>query len=347
MMASTLAQAEAPFLANLHHTSDADEHAACLRDWRQCYDQLSAGSFAGEFEEFCFDNVQLFREHLNQSIHETGRPWEGSHTFGVATAVEGSGWFCGDPFDLNTIIALSGNQALDFRTPRQHELLAVTVNSQAFNDYALQVEHRDLERELDGISHFCATPQNAAQLRDFLATAFASLRATPQLLAHAQMRKALEQALFATLLDVVNPTPELRQAPSGKARQLVVKRAREFMREHIEDPISIEDLCIHLGVSRRTLQYSFQDVLDLNPVKFLRALRLNGVRRALKRADPQRDTVADIAARWGFWHLSHFASEYRAMFEELPSQTLKRARGGASERTATVLEMPTRTRMSA
>ena len=69
---------------------------------------------------------------------------------------------------------------------------------------------------------------------------------------------------------------------------------------------------------------SFQDVLDLNPVKFLRALRLNGVRRELKRADPERETVADVAARWGFWHLSHFAADYRAMFDELPSETLKR-----------------------
>jgi len=87
----------------------------------------------------------------------------------------------------------------------------------------------------------------------------------------------------------------------------------------------VADLCIELGVSRRTLQYSFQDVLNLNPVKFLRAIRLNAVRRALKSADANgRETVADVAARWGFWHLSHFAAEYKAMFDELPSETLKR-----------------------
>ena len=33
------------------------------------------------------------------------------------------------------------------------------------------------------------------------------------------------------------------------------------------------DLCRVLGVSRRTQQYSFQEVLQLNPVSYLRAMR--------------------------------------------------------------------------
>jgi len=35
--------------------------------------------------------------------------------------------------------------------------------------------------------------------------------------------------------------------------------------------------------------------------------------------------VKDVVAHWGFWHLSRFSAEYRALFGELPSDTLKRA----------------------
>jgi hypothetical protein len=28
--------------------------------------------------------------------------------------------------------------------------------------------------------------------------------------------------------------------------------------------------------------------------------------------------------RWSFWHLGRFSSSYRALFKELPSETLKR-----------------------
>lgn len=34
--------------------------------------------------------------------------------------------------------------------------------------------------------------------------------------------------------------------------------------------------------------------------------------------------VQEVAARWGFWHLSRFASDYRTLFGESPSQTLRR-----------------------
>ncbi|MEI8618536.1 helix-turn-helix domain-containing protein [Pseudoalteromonas sp. B193] len=35
-------------------------------------------------------------------------------------------------------------------------------------------------------------------------------------------------------------------------------------------------------VSRRTLQYSFESILGINPLRFLRLTRLNNVRRELK-----------------------------------------------------------------
>jgi AraC family ethanolamine operon transcriptional activator len=77
-------------------------------------------------------------------------------------------------------------------------------------------------------------------------------------------------------------------------------------------------------VSRRTLQYSFQEVLGINPVRFLRAMRLNGVRRDLKSGSRPAASVQDIAARWGFWHLGHFVTDYKRMFGELPSETARR-----------------------
>ncbi|ACK53531.1 MAG TPA: helix-turn-helix domain-containing protein [Thauera aminoaromatica] len=316
----------APYSYTLRHTLDADEHAACLTNWHQRYDQLTAGAFDGVFEEFCFGRVQLFREGLNQSVHQAGGAWPGSRTFAVPVAIEGTGWFGGEMYDAHSMLTLGGDDELDFRTPRRLEILACTADSAALHDYAHQVDHRNLEAELAGRKLAPTTPAGIAALGQLLATMTASLRATPELLLHPQMRKAMEQALFATLLDTLSCGGGRAGAPSCRARQQVVARARAYMEAHIDEPITVADLCIELGISRRTLQYSFQDVLDLNPVKFLRAIRLNAVRRSLKAADPNgRGTVADIAARWGFWHLSHFSAEYKTMFGELPSDTLRRA----------------------
>ena len=74
-------------------------------------------------------------------------------------------------------------------------------------------------------------------------------------------------------------------------------------------------------MSRRTLQYCFEDVLGINPVQYLRILRLNGARRQLREAETRH--VRDVAADWGFWHFSQFSSDYRKLFGHSPSETLK------------------------
>ena len=66
------------------------------------------------------------------------------------------------------------------------------------------------------------------------------------------------------------------------------------------------------------------------PHQYLQALRLNGLRRALR--DPAGPgSVQEAAARWGFWHLSACAAEYKRMFGELPSMTLRARTQGAPQ----------------
>lgn len=56
----------------------------------------------------------------------------------------------------------------------------------------------------------------------------------------------------------------------------------------------------------------------MNPIKFLRALRLSEVRREI----PFASSVTDAATQLGFWHFGYFARDYRYMFGELPSATI-------------------------
>ena len=100
---------------------------------------------------------------------------------------------------------------------------------------------------------------------------------------------------------------------------------------HADDPPSIAELCRHVGVSRRTLQGCFQDALGLTPLQYLRMLRLNAVRRELRALAAARQPVSigDVAARWGFWHWSRFTENYRQLFGELPSHTVRRVRSAS------------------
>ena len=305
-------------------SDDAHEHARSLQHWKQDYEQLSAGRFSGHIEEVWFGNIQIFRERTNQIVHEAGFPWEGSRTFGIPLEADGEGWYCGEVFDRNSMLTLKGGDNLDFRTPRLLDIIAVTADTAALNDYARRIEGRDIEAEIGKQRIIQGSPAKAGELRSFLLTVLNTVKSTPHVLEHAAMRKALEQAVYGSLIAAIgNGNEAARPQHTSQARRQIVDRAREYMRTHIDEPITVADLCAELEVSRRTLQYSFQDVLELNPVSFLRAMRLNGVRRALRKADGVHESVADVAARRGFWHQSHFAADYKAMFGELPSETLR------------------------
>lgn len=85
------------------------------------------------------------------------------------------------------------------------------------------------------------------------------------------------------------------------------------------------DLCELTHVSRRTLQYCFEQVLGLSPLQYLRLMRLNAVRRLLLAGLEEGDTIALLAARYGFWHAGQFSADYKGLFGEPPSATLARA----------------------
>ncbi|MBE0591350.1 MAG: helix-turn-helix domain-containing protein [Gemmatimonadales bacterium] len=304
---------------------DVDEQAAHLSAWDQIYEQLTPGPFQGNLVEALFGGIQLFRETTNQVVHQFGMGRAGAYMFGVPVSTAGEGYYGGRPIRDDSVVVLRDRQDLDFRAPPQLDLVAVSVPIGALSRYAHEIERRDIEHELSGV--VVATPprERVERFRSLLLMALESVSHNPDKLRHAAMRKALGEAVCAAVLEVFGHETE-RSGPDGPTRShTIVSRAQEYMRVHVEEPVTVEDLCRELGVSRRTLQYSFREVLRVNPVGYLRALRLNGVRRSLKAAaDGRSGSVQDIAAHWGFWHLSHFACDYRRMFGELPSATLNR-----------------------
>ncbi|WP_260435562.1 helix-turn-helix domain-containing protein [Burkholderia cepacia] len=68
--------------------------------------------------------------------------------------------------------------------------------------------------------------------------------------------------------------------------------------------------------------------MNLNPITYLRDVRLNHARREFRLGD----SVTSAATRWGLRHQSSFARDYRTMFGELPSPSRSAMRATQPER---------------
>src|SRR6185437_11450450 len=77
----------------------------------------------------------------------------------------------------------------------------------------------------------------------------------------------------------------------GKHRNKYARQARDFIKSHPAEFIRIERICQALGVSARTLEYSFQDIFQAGPLEYLKCRRLNAVRSELLKADRPPMTV--------------------------------------------------------
>jgi len=142
-------------------------------------------------------------------------------------------------------------------------------------------------------------------------------------LQHAQAQKSLREAVYDQFIGLREDPLQASVSLNASGRSALVSAVRDYAQAQSDDVPSVADLCRVFGVSRRSLQYAFEEVLGMNPVAYLRAQRLNAVRRAIKTAEPDAP-VMEIAAHWGFWHPSYFTASYKKLFGELPSATRQR-----------------------
>ena len=95
--------------------------------------------------------------------------------------------------------------------------------------------------------------------------------------------------------------------------------------EHREfAPIALEDIYGAAGVSPRTLRTMFIDVFGVTPSRYLRLRRLHHLRTTLLLADPTLRTVVELCLQLQFTDAGRVARDYKALFDELPGQTLAR-----------------------
>ncbi|SFB01427.1 AraC-type DNA-binding protein [Pseudomonas sp. NFIX10] len=123
-----------------------------------------------------------------------------------------------------------------------------------------------------------------------------------------------------------NYTDEIHQCLIGKLPSFLLK-AKDFIYANAREDIRLEDIEHAAGVSRFKLFDGFRKYMGMSPMAYLKKLRLAEVRKQL--LDGGRGTnISTVATEWGFNHLGRFASEYKKLFNEIPSATVHRNDGG-------------------
>jgi len=166
------------------------------------------------------------------------------------------------------------------------------------------------------------------RFRSIIGQLEALVQGAPGALESALGQKASEQKLLREVRNLL-AAPDAVELPPVRyvvPRGQIIRMAMDFVEQHDRECLSVEQLAAAAGVSERTLRDTFVRYFGVPPVQYLNLRTLHQIRRALQSCDPTATTVTEIATRCGVWQFGRMARDYRILFGELPSETLRRRR---------------------
>ncbi|WP_320534819.1 helix-turn-helix domain-containing protein [Robbsia andropogonis] len=364
-----------------HVSADPNIQADAISGWTQQYDQLSTGPFSGSLTEWQSNGFHFFSETTSQALRQACRVRSGAIWFGIPdrrlTSFDGKdrhlpapgtmvpveegaedlGCICAKirarSIDVDMVACQQGDRDFELVTPSRFRIFGIVITESAWREVMHEMHDcPDVPGGIrDDLVRFELTALDA--LREVMYRVLCAEhsfgvaeRLSPFQAAHFQDEVLRLLASGLRQAGDVAPIPAMPKPH----RRWIVDTARQYVLDNRERPIGIPELCTALRASRRTLQYCFQGIYGMSPQRYLRATRLNGVRRALlseavkvsstlplgafSKGDEaglsrssvmsERRTVQEIAAEWGFWHHSQFTADYRQLFGMTPSETQRR-----------------------
>jgi len=146
----------------------------------------------------------------------------------------------------------------------------------------------------------------------------------PETLVGAEAAHGLEQQLIHALVECLSAGSAVEVTAGARRHQDIVVRFEGLLEAQLERNLPIGEISAALGVSERTLRGVCAEHLGMSPTSYLRLRRMHSVHDTLRSGAPEAASVSEVARRYGFGHLGRFSADYRALFGELPSATLRR-----------------------
>jgi AraC family ethanolamine operon transcriptional activator len=263
---------------------------------------------------------EIAHARFSASIEQRGSPPHGAYTFVLLGAHMRRLWWRGRDVDSGTVLVFPLGSELHSLSGPDFEVVTVSVPEEAIagvcERLGMVLPPPRLRRET-----FRPPPRRLFALRRRLQ----GVRHATGPAGSLETRRLVEELVSAWLGTSAEHAGHI---PAMRGRDQAMRRCLERIDRADWTELSPALLREIGGVGERTLQYAFRERFGLTPAAFLKARRLAAVRERLLRADESRETVGDASAALGFWHLGHFAADYRRAFGEVPSETLRRAGNG-------------------
>ncbi|MGH7156168.1 MAG: helix-turn-helix transcriptional regulator [Acetobacteraceae bacterium] len=306
--------------SSVHHATDPEELRSVLRPANEDYLLTRTGRFAGTLLKIALR--RLWTQKVSESLPRTWHVCTSrAGIFFSTTACQPITWR-GAELQESELGLFTTDTSSWQTTHGASELASVSLPQDDLRRLATALAGSDVMFRRDVVS--VAVPEaTRARLKQLHAAAVHLALTAPEIITNPNASRGLEACLTEALVECLT-AGELREETSAQRRhRAIIGRLLELANRHENEPLHLTEVCEAIGVTQRTLNLCCQEKFGVSPKRYLCLRRLHLAHRALRHASPGETSVTDIATRFGFWELGRFSVEYRSVFGETPSITLR------------------------
>jgi len=302
-------------------TEDPASFELALRPWELLCCPSTSGKFKHAITLFKTPLFSIYRESFSLAAQVQGLSPAGSLVLAIPLGVGKQAQYWHNSHPDNTLPAtLPG--PLDVTLREGHSQLVLIVDL----DYCRRCLDEQLADVLLEVVAAHKLPIRDETLNDLVIWGEGVLdlvRSGPVNVGDSAVLDAIMQELVCHLTLIAAELAPISAKAARSTRQIGMRRALEYLRHNTDTRVSVSGLLEVADISERSLQYAFREAFDMSPLAFMKRRRLHFARQQLLSACPRETNVSTVATGLGFYELGRFASDYRQIFGQFPSQTLR------------------------
>lgn len=302
-----------PYLKRYSKYTDANIFAENIEQGKLEHYQLEAGSFYGELTQIISDPVIISTHSMDLPMLQCGIGRKGYITFLIpGDMAQDVSW--GKYRLTGKQIGILKSEGHHFGiTPRNffatpvslsNEYFAELIQKHGYDSNMYDLIHRTEVIELD--------QKDAFRIQQMVI----SLCGTTKI-DHNLMTVDLSELILKSIAKIASDLPK----QNANSRNSMISNILAYIQDNLEHKTTTSDIATALDLSERNLRYLFMDLIGVSPMKYIKLIKLNKVRKEIINAGDNA-MIYMIANKWGFINSGQFATDYKKLFGELPSDTL-------------------------
>ena len=273
------------------------------------YIQVDSGGLGAKVNAVATRNVEVREAHFQSSVlNVVERP---VGRFGLAMGLSGNAQLFGNRFNDSNVVYSDGRNGIIARIAGGSGWCNLTIDETLLQQVAAvhgySIPAGDAARGLP-------TAERTALCMKLVRIARSREGATLS-------NEQFEDAIALLVLRSINRAPTERKIRLEKCWTLS-REIIDFIHANYASPMTLTALCQLVDVGERALRYNFQEATGMSLQQYLTHYRLHRARALL--VESQVAEVKEAAVACGIPHAGRFSQYFKALFDESPSEVLRR-----------------------